>query len=187
MSEFNYSKFQSQLALPFLETKNEFLEEIFEILSKNFGLKKKSSQKFIDLGSGDGRVVIFIATHYSIKSIGVEIDSNLINDSNVSLKSLKRNNVYKRRVLNKIKFIEADFFTLNLKNYDFIYTYSLPTMQVYLRHLIKTAKPRAIIISHKYKLGQFKPLLKFEWKLNHESDNKKKLVSTYFYSLIISD
>ena len=61
MSKKNYDRFHSQLALPFLETNRELLKELFETLELKFGLKKQSKQQFIDLGSGDGRIMIYAA------------------------------------------------------------------------------------------------------------------------------
>lgn len=180
MSEFESYKLLSQLALPFLETNLEYLEDIFKILELKFGLKGDSSQKFIDLGSGDGRIVIHIAKVYGIRSIGIEINSNLINESKECIICLKKNNMINRRVSKKIKFIESDFFKINLNNFDFIYTYSLPSMHKYLRHVFKTAKTSAIIISHKYELNQFDSLLKLKYKLIH---SKGEDLSTYFYSI----
>ncbi|MFX1276063.1 MAG: methyltransferase domain-containing protein [Promethearchaeota archaeon] len=180
MNDFNYNKFHSQLALPYLETKHKCIEEIFQLLELEFGLKKKSTQKFIDLGSGDGRIVIYSAINYGIKSIGIEINNNLIREAKEHVKILKKNKSFKRRFLNKIKFIEADFFIFDLKEYDYIYIYSLPSMHSYLRHVFKTIKPKVIIISHKYELAQLKSLIKFESKLIHKRGNEE--LSTYFYS-----
>ena len=185
MNASNYYKFQSQLALPFLETNSEYLEEIFEILSKKFGLTKKSSQKFIDLGSGEGSIVFFAGTRYLIRSTGIEIDDILINLSKERLKSLKKNKKHEKKVLRKIKFIEGDFFKVNLKKYQFIYIYSLPSMQAYLRHVLMTASPKAILISHKHEFTRFESLLQLEEKLNHGI--KKDHLFTYFYSFLDSE
>ncbi len=179
MSEFDSYKLHSQLALPFLETNMVYLGEIFKTLELKFGLKKNSSQRFIDLGSGDGRIVIHVATIYGIRSIGIEINDNFINESKERVNSLKKKNTIKRRQQNKIKFIESDFFKINLKNYDFIYTYSLPSMHKYLNHVFKTAKKRAIVISHKYELNQFDSILKLKYILTHGKEGNK--ISTYFY------
>ncbi|MCK4781065.1 MAG: hypothetical protein KAT57_12775, partial [Candidatus Lokiarchaeota archaeon] len=86
----NFEKFHSQLDLPFLETGNEFLEEIFQTLEFEFGLEYKSKQKFIDLGAGNGIVVIFAALNYRIKAHGIEIGQSLIREAGKIIKSLKK-------------------------------------------------------------------------------------------------
>ncbi|MHA2325515.1 MAG: hypothetical protein ACXACB_08945, partial [Promethearchaeota archaeon] len=60
----DYENFLSQLELPYLETKNYYLHQIFKTLEQKFGLVKNSQQVFIDLGFGNGQVVIFSALNY---------------------------------------------------------------------------------------------------------------------------
>ncbi len=179
MFEREYEKFHSQLELPFLETKRKYLLDIFKTLENQFGLKKYSKQILIDLGSGNGQVVIFSALNYGIKSVGIEIDPVQIREAKHTIKSLKRRITQKKRNLRKIKIIHGDFYTLSLKNFDFIYIYSLPTMQKYLKHVFKTAKNGAIIISHMYPLKGFNMCLGLILKLEYEYENHDS--ATYFY------
>ena len=173
----NYEKIISQIDLPFLETNEKFLPEIFNTLEKDFGLKKDSKQSFIDLGAGNGRIMIFSALNYRIKTIGIEIDPILIKEAKKTI--FKINRKADKRLFRKIKFILGDFYTYNLKNYDFIYIYSLPTMQKYLKHVFKTAKIGAILISHMYPLKGFNSFLELVFKLDHKIN--KREISTYFY------
>ena len=83
MSEQDYRKIYSQLDLPFQETKKISLKNIFRTLEKKFDLKKNSKQSIIDLGSGNGRVIIYSAINYGIRSIGIEIDPILIKEANI--------------------------------------------------------------------------------------------------------
>ncbi len=179
MFEREYEKFHSQLELPFLETKRKHLLDIFKTLENQFGLIKYSKQILIDLGSGNGQVVIFSALNYGIKSVGIEIDPVQIREARNIIKSLKRGITQKKRNLRKIKIIQGDFYTLSLKKCDFIYIYSLPTMQKYLKHVFKTAKNGAIIISHMYPLRGFSLCLELMQKLEYEDKNQES--ATYFY------
>lgn len=179
MYDREYEKFHSQLELPFLETKRKYLLDIFKTLENQFGLKKYSKQILIDLGSGNGQVVIFSALNYGIKSAGIEIDPVQIREAKNTIKSLKRGITQKKRNLRKIKIIHGDFYTLSLKNFDFIYIYSLPTMQKYLNHVFKTAKNGALIISHMYPLKGFSICLELMQKLEYEDENHDS--ATYFY------
>ena len=159
----NY-KIQSQLTLPYLSTRTEVLEGIFNILETKFGLKKRSNQSFIDLGSGNGKVVIFSGVNYKIKSIGVEINNQLVNEAKLSLKNL---NWMIRRY---IRFKNEDLFSQNLEKHDFIYIYSLPTMHKFLPHLFETLKRGAVIISYKYSLSNMKEIIQstYETKIKDE-------------------
>ncbi len=178
----NFEKFHSQLELPFLETDNKFIKEIFHTLEIQFGLKSNSKQKFIDLGAGNGKVVIYAALNYNIKSYGIEINQNLINEARLRIKSLKKEGNYNKELFKRMNIQLGDFFMLNLKDYDFIYIYSLPSMQEFLKHVFSTVKKGAIIISHKYSFKGFNLILKDEYKLSHK--NGKHEIYTFFYKRI---
>ena len=175
----SFEKFHSQLDLPFLETNKEYLKEIFQTLEFKFGLQSNSKQKFIDLGAGNGTVVIFIALNHNIKSYGIEIDQKLIIEAKDRIESLKREGNYNKSLLKKIKIHLGDFYLFSLKDYDFIYIYSLPSMHKYLKHVFNTAKNGAVIISHKYPLLDFDFILNNEYILFHKNSNQK--ICTFFY------
>ena len=178
MSKKNYDIFHSQLALPLLETNRELLKELFETLEVNFGLKKQSKQVFIDLGSGDGRILIYAALNYGIKSIGLEINDNLVKEARENVRLVKRGLKGAKRNLRKVKIIKDDLFQQNLEMFDYVYIFSLPTIHEYLKHVFLTARTGAIIISHKYPLNQkfFDSFLKLKYTLKHEVE------TTYFYT-----
>lgn len=170
---------QSQLDLPFLETNQIHLPQIFSILAEKFGLKNNSNQLFLDLGAGNGSVVIFSAVNYNIRSKGIEIDPLLVEEAKYTIRALRSQKVLNKRIVKKIKIVQGDFYELDLKNYDYIYIYSLPTMQKYLKHVFKTARLGVIIISHMYPLRDFEKDLQLEFELNHNGENHKNI--TYFY------
>jgi len=143
----------SQLELPFLETSPDLLEKIFRTLRDKFGLISNSNQKLFDLGSGNGTVIIYSALNYRINSFGIEINPNLIEETKRRINMLKATHNHERSIIKNIKTELGDFYQKNLKNFDFIYIYSLPTMQKYLKHVFSTAKKGAIIVSHKYPLN----------------------------------
>jgi precorrin-6B methylase 2 len=172
-------KFLSQLDLPFLETKQIHLQNIFESLKNQFGLKEDSNQVFIDLGAGNGQVIIYSAINYRIRSIGIEIDPVLIEEAKNSIKSLKKHKKPERSLFKKIKIIHGDFYQQNLETFDYIYIYSLPTMQKYLKHVFQTAKCGAIIISHIYPIQNFNQFLELRYKVEHEIEDQK--ICTFIY------
>ncbi len=177
----SYYSLYSQIDLPYLGTNESFIKDIFETLETKFSLKSDSNQKFIDLGCGDGRVVIYATLHYGIQSTGVEINLNLIEEAKSKLKLLQTNKIYKKRQLKKIKIKFGDLFQLSLNKYDFIYIFSLPTMQKFLKHTFDTVKKDSIIISYKYPLI-FDSFLKLEEKIELKSKNQK--ISAFFYRKI---
>ena len=89
MKDNKYYELQAQLSLPFLSTSSEALTQIFKTLENQFELKIGSPQKLIDLGAGNGNVIIFSALNYSISSLGIEINDILINEIKGRIKILK--------------------------------------------------------------------------------------------------
>ncbi|TXT60706.1 MAG: hypothetical protein BAJALOKI1v1_1230010 [Promethearchaeota archaeon] len=181
----NYYEFASQIALPFLGSHETVLKDIFKHLQKKFNLQINSNQKFIDLGSGNGTVIIYCALKCAIKSVGVEINSNLVKETEDRIKNLKENNEIGDRELmkrlDKIEVVQSDLFTITLEAYDFIYIFSLPTMQRYLKHIFQTARQDAVIISYKYPLEHL-PLLKKVSELT--TSIYEQILSTYFYQRV---
>jgi tRNA G37 N-methylase Trm5 len=173
----NY-RISSLLDLPFLETEKRHLHQIFEILEQSFNLKRNSKQRLIDLGSGDGRIVIYCGLNYGIESIGYEINSDLIKEAKENIKTLKKKKINKRKNFRKIQIKMGDLFELRLENFDFIYLYSLPTMQKFLNHVLKTAKNGAVIISYKYPFKNFEYYLALEYVLK---ENNYYQEICYFY------
>jgi 16S rRNA A1518/A1519 N6-dimethyltransferase RsmA/KsgA/DIM1 with predicted DNA glycosylase/AP lyase activity len=67
-------------------------------------------KNFIDIGSGDGKVVL-IASLFEIDAVGIEFDKKLID---VGIKIQKKLGL-------KAKFIQGDFLKHDLSEYDFIF------------------------------------------------------------------
>lgn len=181
MKKSRFLEISSQLDLPFLETNRELIQKIFETLKLKFRLIKNSHQKLVDLGSGNGQVILYSALNYGIKSIGIEINQDLIKDAKRNTKLLKKKKVYQDKLFRKIKFIHGDFYEFHMRDFDFIYIYSLPTMQKYLRHVFLTAKNKSIIISYKYPLNGFDSFLKLAYEL--KSEFKDQIISTFYYEI----
>lgn len=179
MKKSRFLEISSQLDLPFLETNRELIQKIFEILKLRFRLIKYSNQRFVDLGSGNGHIIIYSALNYGIKSFGFEINPDLIKEAKIYIKLLKKRKMYQSKLFRKIKFIHEDFYEIDMRDFDFIYIYSLPTMQKYLKHVFLTAQNESIIISYKYPLNGFDSFLKLDYEL--KSEFKDQIISTFYY------
>ncbi len=182
MKKSRFLEISSQLDLPFLETNGELIQKIFETLNLRFRLIKNSNQKLVDLGSGNGQIILYSALNYGVKSIGIEINLDLIKEAKMYIKLLKKQKLYQRKFFRKIKFIHGDFYEMGMGDFDFIYIYSLPTMQKYLKHVFLTAKNKSIIISYKYPLNGFDSFLKLAYEL--KSEFKDQIISTFYYEKV---
>jgi len=184
MKDNKYYELQAQLSLPFISTPSEALAQIFNTLENRFGLKKGSTQKLIDLGAGNGIVIIFSALNYNISSLGIEINDIMINEIKERIKILKKKKIYNLKILRKIEIKKRDLFQQDLSNFDFVYLFSLPTMQKYLKHVLLTAREGSIFISYKYPLDGFDSILKLEDVIDIKL--KRDLLKTFFYKKLNS-
>jgi hypothetical protein len=146
-----YYKIAAQEDLPYLQTPFETIRSIFTYLEEKKILN--GSNRLIDLGAGDGRIIIYASEIHKIKSIGIEINKSLVNMA----KSL-----IKQRNLKKICQIkEGDLYDQNLADYDIIVFFMFPSSHRTLYHLIKKILKGTTVISIRWPLDTFDS----EWKL----------------------
>jgi len=106
--------------------------EVFELFQK-VGLSRCKS--FIDLGSGDGKVVNIAALFTN--ATGIEPDRELID------KSLQ---VKHKFGLDKARFLQGNFMSHDLSQYDLLYIYPDKRMHELEDKLLKEMKGRLIVI-----------------------------------------
>jgi SAM-dependent methyltransferase len=113
-------------------------------------MAKVSARDFlIDLGSGDGRIVITAASKYGASGFGVDLDTYLL--------KLANQNAQKAGVADKVHFAEENLFLTDLSRATVITSYLLPEMNLRLRSKLMTLKPGTRIVTHDYHLGQWDP------------------------------
>lgn len=103
----------------------------------------------IDLGSGDGRIVITAASKYGASGFGVDLDTYLL--------KLANQNAQKAGVADKVHFVEENLFMTDLSKATVISTYLLPEMNLKLRPKLMALKPGTRIVAHDYHLGEWDP------------------------------
>ncbi len=100
----------------------------------------------IDLGSGDGRIVITAAAKYGARGLGIEIEPDLVNLSEY----------YARRagVADRAKFVTADLFVADLRPATVLTLYLFRELNIKLRpRIFEQLRPGARIVSHDWDLG----------------------------------
>jgi len=102
----------------------------------------------IDLGSGDGRIVIAAAKR-GARGLGVEIVPELIEKS--------RANARAAGVANRAFFREQDLFKTDLSPASVITMYLLPDVNLQLRPRILQLRPGTRIVSHDWDMGEWQP------------------------------
>ena len=103
----------------------------------------------IDLGSGDGRIVITAAKRFGASGLGVEIDPELVR--------LSRQSARDAGVADKVRFEVQDLFVTDLSRATVITMYLLPEFNLRLRPSILNLKPGTRIVSHDWDMGDWKP------------------------------
>jgi hypothetical protein len=103
----------------------------------------------IDLGSGDGRIVITAAKKYGAQGFGVDLDRYLLN--------LARESAKKEGVTNRASFVEQNLFETDLGKATVISSYLLPEMNLKLRPKILALKPGTRVVAHDYHMGDWYP------------------------------
>ena len=103
----------------------------------------------IDLGSGDGRIVVNAARTYGARGLGVELDRHMLG---LAIESARREGVADRA-----RFVEQDLFQTDLTGATVITTYLLPEMNLRLRPRLLALAPGTRIAAHDYHMGDWLP------------------------------
>jgi len=100
----------------------------------------------IDLGSGDGRIVITAAKRYGARGLGIEIEPDLVNLSEY----------YARRagVADRAKFVTEDLFVADLRPATVLTLYLFRELNIKLRpRILEQLRPGARVVAHDWDLG----------------------------------
>ncbi|MES2631774.1 MAG: class I SAM-dependent methyltransferase [Pseudomonadota bacterium] len=103
----------------------------------------------LDLGSGDGRIVITAAKRFGASGMGVEIVPDLVERSNRSAKEAG--------VADRVSFRVQDLFKTDLAQATVITMYLLQEVNLQLRPAILALKPGTRVVSHDWDMGDWAP------------------------------
>jgi hypothetical protein len=103
----------------------------------------------IDLGSGDGRIVIVAAKKFGARGLGVEIVPDLV--------KLSREHAAAAGVADRVEFREQDLFATDLAPASVVTMYLLPDVNLELRPKILALKAGTRIVSHDWDMADWTP------------------------------
>jgi len=130
--------------LPYVPTPQIVVDEMLKMA----GVTEKDL--VIDLGSGDGRMIITAARNFKANGVGVDIDPKLV--------ELATRNARNEAVGDRAKFIEQDMFKADISKASVITLYVLPDFMEKLRpKLLRELKPGARIVAHDYYMSEWSP------------------------------
>jgi len=127
----------------------------------------------IDLGSGDGRIVITAAQKFGARGKGYDIDGELVERSTASAAKLK--------LSDRVRFEKRDVMQADLKDATVITLYLLPAMMLELRaKLMRELKPGTRIVSHDFDFGDWPPERTVHLELDEKYDITGSWSSTVY-------
>ncbi len=103
--------------------------------------KVTSSDLLMDLGSGDGRIVIAAAKR-GARAIGVEFNPDMV--------ALSRQRAEKAGVADRASFVNGDIFETDLSNATVVSMYLLPSLNMRLRPTILNLKPGTRVVTNSF-------------------------------------
>jgi Methyltransferase domain len=109
----------------------------------------RTSDHVIDLGSGDGRIVILAARRFGASGLGVEIVPDLVQRSRESARAAG--------VEARAQFREQDLFKTDLSAATVVTMYLLPEVNLQLRPSLLMLKAGTRIVSHDWDMGDWLP------------------------------
>jgi SAM-dependent methyltransferase len=113
-------------------------------------LARVGPQDFVlDLGSGDGRIVIQAARRFGARGLGVELSPQLVERS--------RAHAEKAGVAGRARFVEQDLFKTDLSVATVITMYLLQEVNLQLRPALLGLQPGTRIVSHDWDMGDWRP------------------------------
>jgi SAM-dependent methyltransferase len=104
--------------------------------------------RLVDLGSGDGRIVIAAAKRGAC-TLGIEHDPRLV--------AVARRNVMDEGVGDRAGFIEADIFTTDFSDATVITMFLLQDLNLQLRPRVLDLRPGTRVVSNTFDMGDWKP------------------------------
>ncbi len=107
----------------------------------------KAGELLVDLGSGDGRIVIEAAKQYGARGLGVDIDPGLVRRAQANARAAG--------VEALVRFEAKNFFEMDFGGADIISAYLLPDVNLELRPTLLALKPGTRIVTHDYHMGDW--------------------------------
>lgn len=130
--------------VPYVQTPDNVVDTILGLAGVGPG------DTLIDLGSGDGRIVITAARRFGTRGLGVELDPALVELSNTR--------AAQAGVADRARFAQQDLFDTDLSGASVVTLYLLPDVNLALRpRLLSVLAPGARVVSHDWDMGDWRP------------------------------
>ncbi|KAI9580382.1 ATP synthase subunit C lysine N-methyltransferase [Glossina fuscipes] len=134
-----------RICLPYVPATAEQIKNVLHFLPRN-----ENRVRLLDIGSGDGRIVIATAQQGIKCSHGVELNPWLVWYSRFA--------ALKEGVYPKTKFFCKDLWKFNLKPYDYVIIFGVEQMMEQLENKLVLEAPHSKVIACRFPLPNLKPV-----------------------------
>jgi len=129
---------------PFITTPLEVVERMLEMAAT------RPQDVVIDLGSGDGRIVIAAAQKFGARGLGIELDAALVQKS--------REHARAANVAERASFVQGDVLVADISPATVVTVYLLPGLMGKLQsRFINELAPGTRIVSHEFTMAGWLP------------------------------
>jgi protein-L-isoaspartate O-methyltransferase len=129
---------------PFITTPPEAVERMLEMAGTRPG------DLVVDLGSGDGRIVIAAARNFGARGLGIELDAALVEKSRQAARAAA--------VADRVSFVQGDVLVADISKATVVTAYLLPALMVKLQsRFIDELAPGTRIVSHAFAMTGWTP------------------------------
>jgi SAM-dependent methyltransferase len=126
--------------IPYVPTPNHLVDRMLELAEIG------KDDLVLDMGSGDGRIVITAAQRYGARGRGVEIDPKLVEEA--------KENARRAGVAERTEFIAEDMFVTRIEDATVMTLYVLTASNLELRpRILKEMRPGSRVVSHQFSMG----------------------------------
>lgn len=135
---------EPNLDVPYVPTEQKAVDEMLKVA------KVTSKDYVIDLGCGDGRIVITAAKKYKARGLGVDLDPKRIGES--------KSNASKAGVTDLVEFRQADVMKTDVRRANVVTLFLLVKVNLWLRPvLFAQLKPGSRVVSNSFSMRDWKP------------------------------
>ncbi|MGH8691816.1 MAG: SAM-dependent methyltransferase [Burkholderiales bacterium] len=129
---------------PFITTPPEVVERMLQIAGT------RADDLVVDLGSGDGRIVIAAAQKHGARGLGIELDAALVQRS--------RERADLAKVSERVSFVQGDVLVADISRATVVTVYLLPALMAKLQsRFIDELAPGTRIVSHAFGMAGWAP------------------------------
>jgi SAM-dependent methyltransferase len=136
---------KSKALAPFVASPQPIVDRMLDLAAV------KPGETVVDLGCGDGRILITAAHRYGAKGVGIELSEKLVQSANDAIK--------RQGLQDQVKVVQGHLLEADVSGADVVTLYLDTGSNDLLRpNLEKSLKPGARVVSHDFEVRGWKPV-----------------------------